>query len=410
MPDYQPNVSIYQHTPSNPMASMSLLDLLNTAGAIRKFQTQQAISDSIRQATDPNTGVTNWAGAQATAAGKAPWISPSDLAGMSQAADAQQGMRTRQLVQASSLARQILNLGSNATIDDFNRIAPAIAALGIPRQMLAPIYNGPHSGPDFIKNITLLANGIAGPEATTEVPGQYGIPTAKPAGAVELQARGVGGGLPGIPSAAPNAAYNADLANSNDYTRQVLPLEKAIPALSRLGPEGTYPGADELNNLKTILKATGADQALGIDTSKVKDFTEAKKYFIDWANMNSAGGTNDRLAATFASNPNVTMNTAAAIDVAKTALSARRLKQAQVLAFQQTGLPQAAYPGWAASWNARQDVRAYGFDLMTPSAQKKLLGSLKGADLAKFKASLDEARESQVLRPGYNWNPGPSEE
>lgn len=192
-----------------------------------------------------------------------------------------------------------------------------------------------------------------------------------------------------------------DAAN---YRRQVMPLEQAIPALSKLGTTGTGPGTDEVNKIKSFLQSAGAGQLLGIDPDKIKNFDEAKKYLTDWVMATGSTGTNDKLAAAFASNANVGISNAAAKDVAKTALALRRMKHAQVAEFAQTGLPDGEYSRWALKFNREQDPRAYGFDLMTRDAAGKFLKSMSAEDRKRFDASLAVAERNGLNSPRGGWN------
>lgn len=185
-----------------------------------------------------------------------------------------------------------------------------------------------------------------------------------------------------------------DLAQSANYRRAVFPLEQAIPALESLGKTGTGPGTDQLNAVKSFLQSAGVP---GIDATKIKNYDEANKYLTDYVNQNGNTGTNDKLAAAFAGNPSTKVSNAAAVDVAKSALSLSRMKQAQVLEFQNTGLPAAQYSNWSSKWGVSQDPRAYGYDLMSPEAQQKLTSGLKGPERAKFLSSLTAAHNNQLL-------------
>lgn len=197
-------------------------------------------------------------------------------------------------------------------------------------------------------------------------------------------------------------------ANAN-YRREVLPLEQAIPALERLGPNATGPLSDEFNQLKQFLTFVGADKILGVDISKMKDFTEAKKYLTDWVMATGSSGTNDKLAAAFSSNASVHIDQASAVDVAKTALAIRRMKAAQTAEFEKTNLPDSQYTKWAAGWNRSQDSRAYAADLMDPKQLDKLVASLKPAEKVKFLNSLRIAHENELTSPRGGWSNEPQQ-
>lgn len=226
----------------------------------------------------------------------------------------------------------------------------------------------------------------AAPQVASPLPPYSSLPAAGPGivttpvpGTVEAQTA-VGAGSGG--------KYAEDLQRQSAYQQNVLPLEKAIPALEALGTTGTGPGREQVQAITSFLQSMGVP---GMDTANIKNFDEAKKYLTQFVNQNGNSATNDKLAASFAGNPSVEISNAAAIDVAKTALSLARMENAQVLSFQQKGLPPAEYLKESAAFNAQQDPRAYGLDLMTPAARTKLIGSLKGDDRAKFANSLRTA-------------------
>lgn len=187
-----------------------------------------------------------------------------------------------------------------------------------------------------------------------------------------------------------------DRSNAADFTRQVFPLEQAIPKLEALGKTGTGPGTEQVNEIKSFLQSAGIP---GFDPEKVKNFDEAKKYLTDWVMANGNVATNDKLAASFASNANVNISNAAAVDVAKAALALRRMKQAQVAAFEATNLPESQYTRWASDWNRKQDPRVYGFDLMTPKKRADLIKALPSGKRETFMLGVQEAAKFGLIRP-----------
>lgn len=186
-----------------------------------------------------------------------------------------------------------------------------------------------------------------------------------------------------------------DRTNAADFTRQVFPLEQAIPKLEALGKTGTGPGTEETNQIKSFLQSLGIP---GYDPEKIKNFDESKKYLTDWVMANGNVATNDKLAASFASNANVNISNAAAVDVAKAALALRRMKQAQVAAFEASGLPESQYTRWASQWNAKQDPRVYGFDLMTQVQRQAVIKSIPENKRALFMMAVEDAEKANLIR------------
>ncbi len=221
------------------------------------------------------------------------------------------------------------------------------------------------------------------------------VQTALPAGVVEAQQK---------QKEVSGVQYAGDLADSANYARSIFPLQKAIPALEGLGKTGTGPGTEQRNHIVSFLQSMGVP---GLpDQDKIKSYDEANKYLTDWVNANGNISTNDKLAAAFAGNPSTKISNAAAVDVAKSALALRNMKQAQLQVFQQTGLPPDQYSQWVANkWSGKlDDPRAYGLPLMSDSAKTSLNKSLTGPERLKFLSSLKAAKAGQVDNPipGYS--------
>ena len=176
-------------------------------------------------------------------------------------------------------------------------------------------------------------------------------------------------------------ASGAQLAKERDrassFQREIFPLAQAIPALEKLGTKGTGPGTDTLNHIKSfVLSNVPGVKESDFGFGSVKDFDKAKKFLTDFVNQTGSSGTNDKLAAAFAGNPSVHISNAAAVDVAKSALSLRRMQQAAYLEFENKGLPDHQFSKWYARRVNEIDPRAFGTDLMNDKAKKKLLEQL----------------------------------
>jgi len=220
-------------------------------------------------------------------------------------------------------------------------------------------------------------------------------PTQNPAGGVvtspsagEIQAQTVLGQAGG-------QQYAEDVARERSFQQDVLPLQKALAGLERLGPTGTGPGTETLNEAKSFLTSMGIiapDQDL-------KDFDEVRKYLVQYARGAGDTGTNDKLAAAFAGNPSLGISNAASVDVVKTALSLRRLQNAQTRAFDASGQSPAEYGKWSAEFNSTQDPVAYGFDLMDGEQRLKYFKGLDQAGKSKFMRSLKTAQGLGIVAP-----------
>jgi hypothetical protein len=283
------------------------------------------------------------------------------------------GELRQSLVQMRNLATGAANLSTPTTIGITPQNAPVTGTRGQ--------FNFGAAGADGGGGTVPVAagGGRTGP----------GIVTAPAPGVAEAQVQtGAGSG----------AALNEARQHSLNYQQQVFPLETAIPALEKLGKTGTGPGTEEVNHVKSFLQSAGIP---GFDAEKIKNFDEAKKYLTDFVNQNGNSSTNDKLAAAFAGNPSVHISNAAAIDVAKSALALRRMKQAQLVDFEKSGLPDSDYTKRAAQWNINHDPRAYGFDLMSPDQRKKVLESLPKGKRELFMLDVQDALQNGIIKaPG----------
>jgi hypothetical protein len=243
---------------------------------------------------------------------------------------------------------------------------------------------------------------VQGP-AVTPVPNAR-APAAAPRAAAPLPAPIMAAPAPGEVAAKEKAGSGSaqELVDARhrslNFQQEVFPLEQAIPALEKLGTKGTGPGTESVNHLKSFVLSNipGADfRGLRDD---VATYDKAKKYLTDFVNQNGNSGTNDKLAASFAGNPSVNISNAAAVDVAKSALALRRMKQAQLVAFEHSGLRESDYAKFASKWNAHADPRAYGFDLMTPAQRKATLESMPKGRPELFMLNVQDAAENGMIR------------
>lgn len=267
-------------------------------------------------------------------------------------------------------------------------------------------------GPD---NKTRL-QGPSGPPGFQPAPSDYPVPQVP---AVPAQPKAPRGAKPAAPQQpqdlvtklAPDQAASLEKTGAGagmelsdarhrslNYQQEVFPLEQAIPALEKLGTKGTGPGTEAINRLKSFIASNipGADFK-GM-TDDVAAFDKAKKYLTDFVNQNGNSGTNDKLAAAFAGNPSVNISNAAAVDVAKSALSLRRMKQAQLVAFEHSGLPESDFAKFASKWAIGVDPRAYGFDLMTPAQRKSTLENLPKGKRELFMMNVQDAAQQGMIR------------
>lgn len=190
-----------------------------------------------------------------------------------------------------------------------------------------------------------------------------------------------------------------DTAQEANFQSDMVPMQKARDALMRLGPKGSGPGTEQINEIKSFAQSMGLGAIAGIDPENIKDYDEAKKYLTQYASQFGSPNTNDKLAAAFAGNPSMSISNAAAVDVLKTAMSLRRLQNAKVTAFNKSGTQPDQYNKWSSQFNASQDPVAYGFDMMTPEQRTKYVKGLSAQGKQKFITSLQTATQLGLVTP-----------
>ncbi len=262
---------------------------------------------------------------------------------------------------------------------------------------------GPMANPP--RGPTLGLGNVTGIEVGPDTGGMGGVPSAGIPTRVPTQSftQPQTGLAPGI--AAPMQASGEQLANDRQraasFQRDIFPLMQAIPDLEKLGTKGTGPGTETINNLKSFALSNIPGVKESDFNGTVADYDKAKKYLTDFVNQTGNSGTNDKLAASFAGNPSVHISNAAAVDDAKSALALRRMQQAQLLMFEQSGLPSSSYSQWVAQTTNKLDPRAFGTDMMTPQAKQKLLTQLNKntTEKANFENTLKAAQGLGFLTP-----------
>lgn len=181
--------------------------------------------------------------------------------------------------------------------------------------------------------------------------------------------------------------YNAAQANQEGAATRVATLQRASDALqgASIGP-GTE-GANYIRGLignwtpEVLQKLMPGDQT-PYQTST--DYQELHKYLQGVANSAAStfggGATNDKLAATIAANPNVSMNNVTVGDMLKVLIANERVGQYLWKLGQDNNIAPAAYGRFTANWLNSHDVRAFAYPDLTPKAQATLAKSLVNKD------------------------------
>jgi hypothetical protein len=289
----------------------------------------------------------------------------------------------QQAVNINPLTGQVNRMGGNAAVMA-NRLSPGEAA--------SPVQGPPDASgaPTVMPKATFAERtGVAprGQYTGQRLGGGGTMAVALPPGQGEAQT--TVGGQSGKQLA-------DDLQIAGNHKQAVYPLTQAIGALEKLGPTGTGPGTETVNQIRSFLQSAGMPLPKSSGDA-TKDYDEAKKYLVQYAMQNGGGGTNDRLAAAFSGNPSTGISNAAATDVAKSAVALARSKAAAPTEFARSGLPESKYSAWLADYNKRIDPVAFGADIMGPDKVKSYVAKLSPQDKKRFVDTLRTAASAGIL-------------
>lgn len=253
----------------------------------------------------------------------------------------------------------------------------------------------------------VLQNYLLSPETrASRVP--FISPQTGAAGTAPLSAVNVGGGaLPtGLPPGSSESAQamQADLARAHNYAADIYPWTQALSKMEELQGQGeTFgpgsKGRQELESFAYTFAPTIARWA-GVNPDKIQGYAEVEKYLTQGLQQRAAGfgaHTDMQVATAASGSPNVHVTDLAGIPLIKATIALKRMETAQALINSRGGGP--GYLNNAAQWSSSQDPRAYMLDLMPPEQVKQLQTTLKGAERAKFNASLRDAIQSGVVTP-----------
>lgn len=216
----------------------------------------------------------------------------------------------------------------------------------------------------------------------------------------------VTGAPPGVASAIQTVGeqsgkdYAGDLTRAKNFKADLYPAQAALEGIKELGVQGVGPGTDTLNNIKSAI-ITWLPNADKKAIDEVGTFEQTRKYLTQIARSSGSTGTNDQLAAAFEANPSIKMSQAATENVLKSVIALRKMQHAQTLLFGQQNLPESEYSKWIARNQNTLDPRAFGFDMMSNEAQRKLIDSIKNDPKAyqKFETSLQFAHDAELIEP-----------
>lgn len=302
---------------------------------------------------------------------------------------------------------QILNTGGQQQILNIDpltgqpRMAGALQNTMAPAEAATPIqvFN-PTTG--AMENITKqqfanqaqpVAPGGGGAGRYPGVPGagvQAG-PGLGQAAAAEVAAKG----------SAENA--NALQQNAEASPQRVFFLQDMLANLPKFESGPTADWTAKANALALQL-APGMAAKAGIDPQSVASKEEFSKFATNLAvNMVAGmqGGTDQKLAAAVAGNPNASLSKLGNEQIIKVLIGTERAQQAKNMAWQNSGEQPQNYGKWSAQWNKEIDPRVFVAPELTQAERVKMFKGLSEKDRAAFSRSYNQAvRDGIIQRPG----------
>lgn len=181
---------------------------------------------------------------------------------------------------------------------------------------------------------------------------------------------------------------------------RILALKKALTGLQS---SNTGPGTNETNAVSSFLLAQ-TPEALrqflpGVDPTKIKNYDEANKYLTQYAAASASAygpGTDSKLATAASGNASTHISSLAAQDVVKVNIGLERMKQANVAAFEASGLPPQNYNSFSSNWSRSVDPRAFMADQQTAKERAKMFNSMSATEKANYRNGVRAALQSGV--------------
>ena len=192
--------------------------------------------------------------------------------------------------------------------------------------------------------------------------------------------------------------YASALQRAGNIQTDLQPDLAVLDIVKGKAPGDFGPGTDSLNQLKKVAVSWLPNvEAKLIEDSK--DYDTVKKYLVQGARAAGNTGTNDQLAAAFEANPNTTMNTATIESIVKTRVALKKMEAAQALLFGQQNLPESEFSIWKAKNQNVLDPRAFGWDMMSDEARRKLISKLSPKEYQRLETSIQFANDANLIEP-----------
>lgn len=271
-----------------------------------------------------------------------------------------------------------------------NTLSPEAAAQRVPTVL-------PNGQPGTVPLVSTVGGAPAGPGYTGRYVDQGGAGAAP------------GGFLPTGLTPAASAAQSAQGSTSNaaaqtlhdaaaDAPMRINLLQTARDALAGIN---TGPGSDWRNQAKSFINslAPGVAQKIGW-TGDVQNYDEFKKILTNYASSVSGSlgtGTDARLNAAVTGNANPGISNLANQDILTKTIAAEKMRAAQDLAFQNSGLTTDKFNQWQSQWNKAVNPDAFAFTSMSAAQQQAFIARQSPTQLSKFKSDLGNLVRSGVI-------------
>lgn len=416
------DISSLYPQPVNPAAAQpsllqNPLQALTFANGAQQLQSRNAVGSALQGAIDPSG---NFDSNAALAAIK---NNPAAAYGAPEAIGSVLQMRGQNISNATNrfglLAGQnqsVLNLlgplaqNPNATKDDALNVAPSLARLGVPPEMISGWIGGLSDDPKTFRKQIGTVNSIAlGPAGAASriqgAPGPSGEPTQTSAGAQGFGSPTTSTGMaPGAAEAlaANRAEYVNDQSTSAARMANVRQLQTALPLISQLSSSNFGPGSPEFAKIKGALTTMGV---VDPSTSDLRVRQEAGKYLLKYASgAIQAGRSDNALSAAIGSNPNLDLTQPANLSLIKNQIGMDRMDAALPLV---APSDTSQYKNFKSKFYQSADPRAFSFDMMTPAERAQVQTSLGAPSTAakpnpaydKFVRSYQMAKQAGMLSP-----------
>jgi hypothetical protein len=277
-----------------------------------------------------------------------------------------------------------------------------------PERAAEPALGPPNPATGAQPYTTAAGNVYAGAPAQTplETDKSFGMTAPTVAGSVPVRTTTIRAPATtlGLGANESNAAMLADQAREAGLPQDLYPWQQALSKMQELQARGeTFgPGSKGRQELESYAQtlAPSLSKWFGVDPSKVTGYAEVEKYLQQGLGQranNFGPKSNEGLAAAAGASPNVNVTDLAGVPLIKSIIAMRRMEYAQVQQAAKNGGP--AYLGAKSAIGTQLDPRAFSIDMMDPKQIQTLQKTLKGAERAKFNASLRIAIDNGLISP-----------